>query len=195
MAIVNGYCTLAEIKAELAIETADTQFDARLENAITDASRAIDGEADRRFYSATETRYLTPSTTRLLIVPDLVSVTSFAIDEANDGLYSTTWVAADYILGPDSADDDGRPYVLVTPSSTKAFTVRARAVKIVGVFGFPAVPSAIRRACILEAARLFRRPDAVFGITGNIDFTPMRVPAMDPDVRRLVRPYRRKVLA
>lgn len=195
MAIVNGYCTLAELKAELSIEVADTQFDTRLENAITDASRAIDGEAGRFFYvTSSQVRHFSPTHSDRLHVGDLVTVTELALDEAGDYSYGATWDADEYALGPENAGDDGMPYWFIEPVGG-AFTLARRWVRITGTFGFPTVPAAIRRACLLEATRLWRRIDAPFGITGNTDITPMRVPMMDPDVRRLIRPFRIRDLA
>ena len=48
MAIVNGYCTLAQVKAALRIT--DTTDDTLIENSVEAASRLIDGHAMRNFY-------------------------------------------------------------------------------------------------------------------------------------------------
>lgn len=52
MTITNGYCTLDELKRELAIDSLHTLDDAVLEAAIEDASRAIDAYCARQFYAA-----------------------------------------------------------------------------------------------------------------------------------------------
>jgi hypothetical protein len=64
MAIVNGYCTLAQVKAALRIT--DTTDDTLIENSVEAASRLIDGHAMRNFYSSPQR---TPSTSRLMISP------------------------------------------------------------------------------------------------------------------------------
>ena len=56
MAIVNGYCTLAELKSALRIT--DSTDDTLLENAIESASRRIDGYTGRFFYVMSQTAVL-----------------------------------------------------------------------------------------------------------------------------------------
>ena len=53
MAITNGYCTLAEIKA--ALRLTDTADDTLLENSIEGASRRIDGYCGTFFYQTLKT--------------------------------------------------------------------------------------------------------------------------------------------
>lgn len=53
MTVVNGYCTLDELKARLDISTTDTADDTKLEVIIQAASRAIDAKTGRRFYATT----------------------------------------------------------------------------------------------------------------------------------------------
>lgn len=52
MTITNGYCTLDELKRELAIESLHVLDDAVLEDIITDASRAVDNHCSRQFFAA-----------------------------------------------------------------------------------------------------------------------------------------------
>ena len=57
--IVHGYATLAELKLELGIATAETTDDTKIELAVEAASRWIDDRSGWRFYtsSSDETRY------------------------------------------------------------------------------------------------------------------------------------------
>ena len=59
MAITNGYCTLANFKADKRIQpySIDIGDDGVIEDIIADASRLIDQVCNRTFYSRTETRY------------------------------------------------------------------------------------------------------------------------------------------
>ena len=60
MAITNGYCTLTQIKA--ATKITDNIDDTLLEMAVESASRMIDAERDRNFYSGgTATRDFVPN--------------------------------------------------------------------------------------------------------------------------------------
>lgn len=55
------------------------------------------------------------------------------------------------------------------------------------------IPAAITYACILQAARLVKRKDAIFGVLGSPEMGgEIRLLAkLDPDVQVLVRPYKR----
>lgn len=77
MAITQGYATLSEVKAWLKITSTDAADDAVLEDAVEQASRAIDLCAGRQFFASTETRYFdVPSGRRLELDKPLLSVTT-----------------------------------------------------------------------------------------------------------------------
>ena len=74
MAITNGYCTLAEVKAALRIPNADTVDDSLLETAVESASRLVDGYANRNFYSAgSAVRYFSADSTYVCEIDDLIN--------------------------------------------------------------------------------------------------------------------------
>lgn len=56
-------------------------------------------------------------------------------------------------------------------------------------------PEPVVEACVILAARLFRRKDAPFGVVGSPEFGLERIAASDPDVKRLMRPYERWIMA
>lgn len=195
MAIEHGYCALSELKARLDIQ--DDRSDSLLEDVIEAASRKIDGYCGRRFYAATETRYYTPDLWDELPVDDLVSVTTLKTDYDSDRTYETAWSASDYELDPPNAASDGMPYtrIRVTPTGRYAFPAyQRRSVEVVGSFGWPDVPHAIREATLILASRFHKRKDAPFGIAGNAELGQLTLPANDPDVIRLVADYRRFAL-
>jgi len=77
MTITNGYCTLDEIKRELAIESLHILADAVLERAIEDASRMVDAYCARQFYAAAASGYYdVPEDSTLWMGDDWVSVSS-----------------------------------------------------------------------------------------------------------------------
>jgi hypothetical protein len=51
------------------------------------------------------------------------------------------------------------------------------------------------QACLIQSARLYRRGEAVFGTTGGgeMGVQPVSIPALDPDVQRIVNRYQRQI--
>lgn len=196
MAIVNGYATLAEVKARLGIT--DSTYDSVLEAVVEAASRGIDNYADRRFYAATETRYFTACDSTYALIDDVVSVTTLATDNDGNRAYGTTWASTDYDLSPFNAIARGAPYtrIDVAPLGSKTFPLYTRAVKVVGSFGYAAaVPDVINEAALILSARFFRRKDSPLGVAGFGDLGAIRVSTVDPDVKTLLAPLRRIGLA
>jgi uncharacterized phiE125 gp8 family phage protein len=193
----NGYLTVAEMKTRL--DLTGTAHDAVLDSMITAASRQIDAYTGRAFFTTTGDRYLTAIWPDYLILPyDAVVVTAVATDGDGDRVYETSWASTDYDLEPDDAPARGEPYVAirVSPSSTRLFPVRiARGVKITGTWGYAtSVPSPVVEACALLVARLFKRRDAPFGLAGAPEIGVLQaIPRLDPDVRQLLDPYRRRL--
>lgn len=108
-------------------------------------SGRIDPEAENPWRYARASRMLHLDT-------DLVSVTSIVADEDGDGTPETTWAVTDYQLLPLNADKgpEPKPYnaLYVPQHSTKGAWPAGRLVRITGVWGWPAVPEAIKLACI-----------------------------------------------
>ena len=193
MAITSGYATLAELKARLDI--LDTDDDSVLEAIVEAASRQIDGWCSRTFYAATATRYFTPESIDLLILPDdLMSVTTLKTDEDGDRTYETTWATTDYDLEPANAAT--YTHIYTAPDGRYGFPTHRRAVEIAGSWGYASTaPDAINEACLLLSARLWKRKDAPFGIAGSSDAGQLQtLPGMDPDVKQLIQPYRKFAL-
>ena len=196
MAIVNGYCTLAQIKA--AARISDSVDDSLLEMAVESASRAIDGHAGRYFYSSgTATRYYAAEDSFLTQIDDVSSTAiTIQVSSAGDGVFDTTFAPVDYQLEPLNGNVDGLavPYTRIRAVENYLFPVEAEQalVKVTAVFGWAAVPTSITQACIIQASRIFKRLDSPLGIAGFGDMGAMRVSRyLDPDVEQLVAPYRR----
>lgn len=193
MAITNGYCTLDELKARLDIQLGDTTDDAMLENSIEAASRAVDGMCGRHFYSATETHYYAAEEWGEIEVDDIVSVSTLTTDNDGDRVYETTWGATDFELGP----GDSAPYtrIYATPTGAYAFPFDRKSIRIAGTFGWPSVPDAVREATLLLAARYHSRRNTPLGVqVGKPEFGNLSIPGKDPDVERLLAPYRKFAL-
>jgi len=192
MSITNGYASLAEIRARLGIK--DSDDDAKLESIVEAISRAIDMQCSRRFYvdASDATRYFTAEFVDVLYAGDLVSVTTLATDAGGSRTYQTTWLATDYDLEPFSAALDGWPYtkICVTPQGRYSFPTLSKGVKLIGKWGWPAVPKPISEACLLAGEKLFKRKDAIFGVVGSPEMGVLKqMMRDDPDLAILMNPY------
>jgi hypothetical protein len=199
MAITNGYCSLAEVKAALRIT--DLVDDALLELSVEAASREIDGYCQRIFYQRTaQTRVYTPESYFLCQTDDIVTLTT--LQTATDGSnFDTTWAAADYQLEPlngVSGGLQGQPFTRIRAVDNNVFPMymlSEATVRITGTFGWPAVPVDVKQACLLLAMRQFKRYDSPLGVAGFGDMGALRVGRTDPDVEALLSPYKRAVAA
>lgn len=193
MAITNGYCTLAEIKA--ALRLTDSTDDTLLENSVEGASRRIDGYCGRFFYQKQATVELFTRFPYYLPIPELASSNiTLSTDDAGDRTFSTTWSASDYLLEPTDTALTGLPYNKIVAIKDKTFPLffdpDRPAARLVGTFGWSAVPDDVREACLLLAMRGFARYNAALGVVGFADMA-VQVRAVDPDVRDLLMPYRK----
>lgn len=196
---MNEYATSAELKSTLEL-TGETFADADVALALTAASRGIDNLTGRRFYAdadANKVRHYSPSDKKLLLIDDLVTLTTLLTDPGGDGTFEDTWALnTDFVLEPLNASTDSQPWTMISkhPSGKFSFpTSYPRSVKLTGKFGWPAVPEAIKEATLILASKLMRRArEAPFGvIPGSIEGSgATRIGRADPDVMFLVGPYR-----
>lgn len=184
------YATIHDLKARLDIINDD--FDVDLEQILEAASRYVDGLCGRVFTDGSDTRILTADNPCMLILPDdLHALTSIAIDRDGDRTYETVWDVSDIDMQPFPG-----PYQVLRPRNGKSFPTHRYAVQIVGDWGFGAdTPPAIREATLLQAARLWKRKDAPFGVTGNAEHGQLQtISRVDPDVYELVKPFVRNAM-
>lgn len=200
MAITNGYCSLAEVKAALRIT--DATDDTLLENAVEAASRRIDGETSRRFYqdASTSARTFAASRPDLLTIDDVSTLTGLVvkIDDDADGSYETTLaIGVDFQIEPTNAIVQGQPVRVIRALDT-GLPVAANGrtlVEVTARWGWPAVPDAVREATVLLATRQFKRLDSPLGVAGFGDLGAIVVRRIDPDVSALIAPFRLPVVA
>lgn len=196
MAITNGYCTLAEVKA--ALRLTDNADDVLLENSIEAASRRIDGYCGTFFYQKVATVDLFTRFPYYCGIPDLASsAITLRTDDKGDGSFSTTWSASDYFFEPTDTAVTGVPYRRIVASGARTFPLLLQpskpAVRLTGIFGWSAVPDDVREACVLLAMRGFARYNSALGIVGFADMA-ITVRAVDPDVRDYLMPYRQMIV-
>lgn len=186
--MANEYATLAELKTFMKI--GDTTDDVELQDKLTAASRRIDRDCGRRFYadgSATARTYRATHATLLLV--DDISTTVGLLVEAGRGSTFTTIASTAYDLLPENALVDSRAVETLERVDGCWPLWGSIRVRVTAKWGWPAVPDPIKFACLLQAARLFRRKDAIEGVVGNSDFGPVRVSRYDPDYDNAIAPY------
>jgi hypothetical protein len=195
MAITNGYATLAQVKAALRIT--DSVDDALLEMAIESGSRAIDGYANRSFYSqGSAVRIFTPNDNFLTEIDDLVTLTLLETKTDDDSAFDTIFAVDDYQLEPLNGRVDGLavPFNFIRAVGDYLFTQfeQEATVRVTGVWGWPSVPISITQATVIQASRIYKRLDSPLGVAGVSDIGIMRISnRLDPDVAQLVDPFRR----
>lgn len=197
MAITNGYCTLAELKASLAIT--DNVDDTPLEAAINSASRMIDDYTSRFFYAdgtsqVPVSRYFTAQDAWILPVDDFVSINEIATDSNFNQTYGTVWTSSDFLTEPVNNPRRGWPYTRILAIGSYIFPYfLPQAVRVKGVWGFSATPAEINMATLIQSSRLFVRRQSPFGIAGTPDLGTVRLSAkLDADVEALARPFRKQ---
>jgi hypothetical protein len=195
LAITNGYCTLADVKAALRIT--DTIDDALIENSVNAASRMIDQYCNRFFYSgsAGETRYYKANDGFMCWIDDAQSISELKTSSTDPLIFDTTWDVADYQVVPANRWANGAYYPItgITATDNYLFPVWAdiALVKVTGQFGWASVPDSIKFATIIQASRLFKRLESPLGVAGVSDLGIMRVgSSIDGDVAQLINPFR-----
>lgn len=209
-----AYATLDDVRRTLAID--GTAHDNLLSDLLIDVSADIDTACGRRFYrdpqvSGTATVYADIAECRPSLLDaiggrylvdgralDIVSITNlYARASESDayvevaagdtgyyldgyakgvGVYGTDWSYEDVTLSPVSA-------------TFTAWPEGRRAVKIVGVFGFPKVPASVRRATISETRERFRQSIGGGQLPAGVNQfgTPIFLTGDSPDMRRIMR--------
>lgn len=193
--MANEYALLADLKARLQIT--DSLRDNELQGKLTTASRDIDQDTGRRFYldGGATARVFNPRNRQFptaegmkLLVDDIGSASGLVVEV---GTASTGWSAlTNYETGPDNALALGDPITWLLRTFIPWVFYPLQRVRVTAMWGWPAVPNQIAEACLLRAARLFRRRDSPDGVWGAGDFGVVRVSRYDPDYDELIRPFK-----
>lgn len=184
------YCSLPQVKAQLGKDT-DDERDDLIELAIRTASRKIDQFTGRRFYAdLVESTRTFPLSSRLFTSPygqavrvdDIASLTDLTVAGGMaGGSYASL---TSYFTGPDNALVLGHPITYIQADTS--FYAGINSVQITARWGWPSVPDEVESACILLAARLYRRKDSPQGVISSADWGSIRVSRVDPDVEALL---------
>ena len=193
--MTTDYITTEELAAHLRID--DQDDDPRLSAVISAVSRAIDKHCGQFFYSTSGTgaRVYTPTSPGWVTTHPIATTSGLSVATGTDGTFGTTWtISTDFVLKPDDGiDSSGQTvaYNRLVAVSSKGFPVRTRpTVQVTANWGWPDVPDAVKEACLIKAARVFRRRDTPEGIAGGVEFGAIRVSSReDPDAAMLLAPY------
>lgn len=200
MAWKPNYATRDELGSFVRI--GDTADDVQLDLALAAASRAIDRATGRQFgqvNSATTRTYTAKWDTRrerwYVTIDDLMTITDLVVTYDVDDDQSFSATITNYQLRPANAAPDGEPWteLVVRPGAVLQPSALEDGVRITGLWGWLAVPDAIKEACLLQASRLVSRRDSPFGVAGSPETgSELRLlDKLDADVDVAVRPYKR----
>ncbi len=202
MAIVNGYVTLADLKATMSIN--DTTDDTVMEDAIEAASRQIDAYCGRgrKFWqdAGVVARKYYPTQSRRVIVDDISTLTGLlvAVDTSDDGTFDVSLtINTDFIVEPvnAAAEYPVQPWtsiLLINGTLTQFLQLASGrpSVEVTAKYGWSAIPSGIARACLVQSRNIFKSQDATFGAFQlSIDGQIRSVPQMDPVARAQLEPF------
>jgi hypothetical protein len=102
----------------------------------------VDHVCNRHFYPRTQTLEFDGNGSNRLLIPDMVSLTSFKEDTTDDQTFNETWAAGDYWLEPYNAEPDqhwGEPHTSVRvrqQGARSAFSNGEQHFQIAGVWGY-----------------------------------------------------------
>ncbi len=189
-----AYATVAELKTRIGIAASDLVDDAVLGAVLGAVSEGIDNYCNRAFGQIVEARTFSPRRADQVLIDDCVSLTAVATDDGSR-TYPTAWALTDCDLLPENAGAR-EPFtvIAVSPRGRYVFPLIRKGLRLTGAWGWPAVPGPVREACLIQSARVFKRKDAPFGITGTPEYGQMRLGRFDPDVAWLLEPYRKIVV-
>ena len=201
MAITNGYCTLAELQTRLGIDHQNqTQ---NLEYSVETASREIDSYCNRHFYTDTAaTRYIPHSYDGLVLdIPDLIhgAITSVAVSTGDNNTYDQTWTENTHFVAFPYAGEisDGVQHpVTELHAITRVWPTLGkwpRRVKIVGNFGWGAVPTPVRQAAMELAAYRYKTRESPLGVAGFGDFGLVRNMELR-SIGHMLMPYKKQLV-
>jgi hypothetical protein len=188
------YCTPEMLKSITGIT--DSLDDREILTACRSVSRWIDKHCRRVFARRALTWQVDTCGYYSLKTPDLVSVTTLKTDNDCDGVFETTWSASDYELQPVNAalEVEPAPYTSIAAVGSLLFPVRTSRTgrppraQLVGVGGWPAMPSGVTTAAGLLTADYLAAGGMKFGVMG-FDGYAVRAKLNGPAMEMLA-PYR-----
>lgn len=195
---VTDYVTEAQFRAFIDDDTTLSQE--KVQRAITSASRKVDAICGRFFYQVDATYYCSPRANDYWILDlpaDLATSTGLTVTSGTgQGTYPTAWTLnTDFLLEPVNQMVDGLrgwPYLRLR-ALAKIWPPRyvdyyQDTVKIVGTWGWNAVPDDVKQATLIIANDQRALSGAPFGYVGINGWGPTRA-RPNLEVMSLLKPY------
>ncbi len=199
--VQDAYATAAEYRA--VTKRTDTGDDTQILTDLKAISRWLEGDSRLgRFFTkdaADVTRiFVVPESGDTLWIDDLSAApTTIKIDTDGDGSFTdeTALAAADYECWPINAalGPEARPFTRIKMTSWGAYGswTKDQRVQIVGKWGWPAVPEAVKRATIELTAILRLESQRATARVQELDVVVEASPEAQSIVNRLTDNYRR----
>ena len=202
MAVTNAYCTVEELMGALGIK--DTRDQVDLEASIDTASRQLDsmcGKGRKFWQDATVVARTYYAEDDEVWVDDISTTTGLIVkaDLDDDGTFETTLtINTDFIVTPVNAAKEYpvRPYeklVFLMDGAIGSIAENASGrpnIQVTAKFGWPTVPDAVQRACVLQARHVFKAAQSQNGLVQlAVDGSAIRMPLLDPMARLSIEPY------
>lgn len=197
--------TLEQLKHALGIDLTDTSRDARLSQAIDNASAAIETYTDRDFATTevVETRTFSYDGSGVLDIDDCEagSITAVSIDGVAQN--STAWMAQPDRRTPVHYWLQLTPYGGISPEMGFTYNLdtlygktrwRPRVVTVTARWGWPVVPADVQQAALWTAAALAESPKPYISQSFESYSVSLETPLVDAipaRARALLDPYQR----
>jgi hypothetical protein len=197
-----AYCTLADLKLELGIETLTAGDDTILSSKIVKAQQMIDAYTRRVWEAAADTtRYYTVGVDtdgRDLLLDTELAAAPTTVKTNADATSPLTIPSTDYVLLPRNR----APYYGIRILGNSAYDWRytnnpEKGIEIVGKFAYsPAAPADIAQACIRLAGFLYRIKDTnAYDVSASAETGQLVVPKGTPaDVLNILKERRKPTL-
>lgn len=201
MALTNAYCTVAQLRTHFG-DAGSALTTELLERAINATSRGIDKFCGRRFWIDPSVQTLTFDAEFNDLVwldgmNEIATTTGLIVktDSTGNGTYATALtLGTDFRLAPKDAASKGPAYSwtrleILKKTASYYFPVGEDAVQVTAKFGWSLVPDDVEQACVIRAAAVFKRKEAIEGIASFADLGIVRIGRRDPDVMELLQPF------
>lgn len=200
------YTSVEELKDRLGIPATQTATDMAALAAVQAAARWVEHYCGRHFFQIQDTRTFVPYSIWEQPLDDIVTITQLNVDFDGDGTFEQSWIlGTDYQLSFEGYEygalttGEQRPYnrarVINFAGGGRFFPFvwpfsRLDRIQVIGTFGWPAVPLAVKQATLQCASELYKLKDAPFGVAGTADFGLVRIPrGGNPMICSLLEPY------
>lgn len=196
--MTDQYCTPEQMAAHFADAGAQLD-DAAISLDIDAVSRWIDDYTGRRFWldpaDALTTKTYRPDDPYTAWVDDIGTTIGLVVktDPAGDGTWSTTWAASDYQLEPlNPVGAHSYTRIVAVDRYTYPRSCRRVSLQVTARHGWSEVPDRVVKAAIIATAALYQRRESKLGVADFNGYGAVRVSQyIDPDVLRMLQPFRR----